>query len=177
MTASASPATADLFSPIRIGAIDCPNRVLMSPLTRCHALPEIDVPHALNATYYEQRASAGLIISEATQVSPQGKGYVDTPGMYSPAQEAGWRLVTDAVHAAGGRIVAQLWHVGSISHPDFQPGGALPHYRDQRGICQAHARRVAGCRWPSHRQDLQALGRHTQSSARYEVCAAVPTGR
>ena len=126
MTASASPAAPDLFSPIRIGAIDCPNRVFMSPLTRCHALPEADVPHALNATYYEQRASAGLIISEATQVSPQGKGYVDTPGMYSAAQEAGWRLVTDAVHAAGGRIVAQLWHVGSISHPDFQPGGALP---------------------------------------------------
>ena len=115
-----------LFSPVRVGAIECANRVFMSPLTRCHALPDGDVPHALNATYYAQRASAGLIISEATQVSPQGKGYVDTPGMYSPAQEAGWRLVTDAVHAAGGRIVAQLWHVGSISHPDFQPDGALP---------------------------------------------------
>jgi N-ethylmaleimide reductase len=115
-----------LFSPVRVGAIACANRVFMSPLTRCHALPDGDVPHALNATYYAQRAGAGLIISEATQVSPQGKGYVDTPGMYSAAQQAGWKLVTDAVHAAGGRIVAQLWHVGAISHPDFQPDGALP---------------------------------------------------
>lgn len=121
-----TPAAPTLFSPIRVGAIECANRVFMSPLTRCHALPDGDVPHALNATYYEQRASAGLIISEATQVSPQGKGYPDTPGMYSAAQQAGWQLVTSAVHAAGGRIVAQLWHVGSISHPCFQPDGGLP---------------------------------------------------
>ena len=121
-----SPNPVSLFSPVRVGAIDCANRIFMAPLTRCHALPGIDAPHALNATYYSQRSSAGLIVSEATQVSPQGKGYVDTPGMYSPAQQAGWQRVTDAVHGAGGRIVAQLWHVGAISHPEFQPGGALP---------------------------------------------------
>jgi N-ethylmaleimide reductase len=115
-----------LFSPVRIGAIDCANRVFMAPLTRCRAMPGTDAPHALNATYYAQRASAGLIVSEATQVVPQGKGYLGTPGIYSNEQEAGWRLVTDAVHAAGGKIVAQLWHVGAVSHPDLQPQGALP---------------------------------------------------
>jgi len=126
MSTSAPTDSVSLFSPVRVGAIDCANRIFMAPLTRCHALPGSDAPHALNATYYTQRATAGLIVSEATQVSPQGKGYVDTPGMYSAAQQAGWQLVTDAVHAAGGRIVAQLWHVGAISHPEFQPGGALP---------------------------------------------------
>ncbi len=126
MNAPAAAAASPLFTPIRIGAIECANRVFMAPLTRCHALRGSDAPHALNATYYEQRAGAGLIISEATQVSPQGKGYPDTPGMYSKTQEAGWRLVTDAVHAAGSKIVAQLWHVGAISHPEFQPGGGLP---------------------------------------------------
>ena len=80
----------------------------------------------LNATYYAQRASAGLIISEATNISPQGRGYALTPGIFSAAQVAGWRIVTDAVHAAGGRIFCQLWHVGRISHPDLQIGGALP---------------------------------------------------
>jgi N-ethylmaleimide reductase len=116
----------DLFSPIRIGALECPNRVLMAPLTRCRALPETLAPHALNAEYYRQRASAGLIVSEATQVEPRGLGYMGTPGCYSEAQREGWRLVTDAVHAAGGRIVAQLWHVGAVSHPDLQPGGERP---------------------------------------------------
>ena len=84
------------------------------------------MPTALNATYYAQRASAGLIVSEATQVSPQGVGYPGTPGIHSPEQVAGWKLVTDAVHAAGGRIFLQLWHVGRISHPSLQPDGALP---------------------------------------------------
>ena len=125
MSTSATTDPVSLFSPVRIGAIECANRIFMAPLTRCHALPGIDAPHALNATYYTQRASAGLIVSEATQVSPQGKGYVDTPGMYSATQQAGWQLGTDAVHAAGGRIVAQLWHVGAVSHPEFQPGDML----------------------------------------------------
>ncbi|WP_370661549.1 alkene reductase [Pelagibius sp. 7325] len=97
----------------------------MAPLTRSRA-GDGDVQGAMNATYYRQRASAGLIISEATQISAQGKGYAFTPGIYSDDQVAGWRLVTDAVHQAGGRIFAQLWHVGRISHPDLQPGNALP---------------------------------------------------
>jgi N-ethylmaleimide reductase len=121
-----SIALPELFAPIKIGAIECKNRVLMAPLTRCRALPENDAPHDLNVEYYRQRAGAGLIISEATQVLPQGKGYVRTPGVYSAAQEAGWSNITEAVHGAGGKIIAQLWHVGAISHPDFQPNGDLP---------------------------------------------------
>ena len=118
--------TPKLFTPVQIGAIACANRVFMAPLTRCRSLPGSDAPHALNAEYYAQRANAGLIVSEATQVLATGKGYVGTPGIYSPEQEAGWKLVTAAVHQKGGKIVAQLWHVGAISHPDMQPGGALP---------------------------------------------------
>jgi N-ethylmaleimide reductase len=115
-----------LFDPVQIGDIYCANRIFMAPLTRCRATPGDDAPHALNAQYYAQRASAGLIVTEATQIVPQGKGYVGTPGIYSAAQEAGWQLVTDAVHAKGGKIVTQLWHVGAISHPDYQPASALP---------------------------------------------------
>jgi len=98
----------------------------MAPLTRDRATHGTDAPHALNAAYYRQRASAGLIISEATQISPAGKGYAWTPGIYSEEQVAGWQLVTDAVHDAGGRIYAQLWHVGRISHRSLQPGGVAP---------------------------------------------------
>lgn len=115
----------DLFTLVRLGALDLPNRIVMAPLTRSRA-GHGDVQGPLNAEYYAQRATAGLIISEATQISPQGKGYAFTPGIHSAEQVAGWRLVTDAVHAHGGRIVLQLWHVGRISHPDLQPGGALP---------------------------------------------------
>lgn len=115
-----------LFSPVQIGAIQAANRIFMAPLTRCRATPGTDAPNALIAEYYAQRASAGLIVSEGTQVLPSGKGYMGTPGIYSPEQEAGWKVVTDGVHAKGGKIVAQLWHVGAISHPDMQPGGALP---------------------------------------------------
>jgi N-ethylmaleimide reductase len=97
----------------------------MAPLTRNRAAGG-NVPHELNALYYAQRASAGLIISEATQVVPEGQGYISTPGVHSDAQIAGWRRVTDAVHAAGGLIFLQLWHVGRISHTDFQPGGKAP---------------------------------------------------
>jgi N-ethylmaleimide reductase len=115
----------DLFSPIRLGRIELANRVVMAPLTRSRAGAG-DVVKAMTADYYAQRASAGLIISEASQISPQGKGYAWTPGIYSPEQIAGWKVVTDAVHARGGKMVLQMWHVGRISHPDLQPGGALP---------------------------------------------------
>jgi N-ethylmaleimide reductase len=115
-----------LQSPLTLGPLTLPNRVLMAPLTRSRSGQPGDIPRSLNATYYAQRASAGLIISEATQISQQGKGYASTPGIHSAEQIAGWRRVTDAVHDAGGRIFNQLWHVGRISHTDLQPGGGAP---------------------------------------------------
>ena len=115
-----------LFSAFTLGDLVLPNRVLMSPLTRSRSKQPGDIPWGLNATYYAQRAGAGLILAEATQVSPQGKGYAFTPGIYSSAQVDGWRSVTDAVHAAGGLIYLQLWHVGRISRPELQPNGELP---------------------------------------------------
>lgn len=114
-----------LSQPARLGAIEAPNRVFMAPMTRSRADGQ-GVPGAAAARYYTQRASAGLIVSEATQVAPEGQGYVFTPGIHDQAQVEGWRRVTDAVHDAGGRIFLQLWHVGRISHESFQPGGALP---------------------------------------------------
>lgn len=119
------PSTIDLFTPLALGDLTLPNRIVMAPLTRNRAGPG-NVPTALNAEYYVQRASAGLIISEASQISPQGAGYPATPGIHSDEQVAGWRQVTDAVHAKGGRIFIQLWHVGRISHPSMQPDNALP---------------------------------------------------
>ncbi|HTE78248.1 MAG TPA: alkene reductase [Xanthobacteraceae bacterium] len=115
----------DIFSPLRLGPLQLPNRVVMAPMTRNRA-GRGNAPGPLNATYYAQRASAGLIISEATQISPQGLGYPGTPGIHSSEQVAGWKGVTDAVHAAGGRMFLQLWHVGRISHPSLQPDGAPP---------------------------------------------------
>jgi N-ethylmaleimide reductase len=115
----------DVFSPFHLGPLQLPNRIVMAPMTRNRAGPG-NAPTALNATYYAQRASAGLIVAEASQVSPQGLGYPGTPGIHSAEQIAGWKLVTDAVHTAGGRIFLQLWHVGRISHPSLQPDGALP---------------------------------------------------
>ena len=115
-----------LLEPVRLGAYELPNRVIMAPLTRCRADRRGRVPNDLMAEYYGQRAGAGLIISEGTAVSRRAIGYVDTPGLYTDEQTAGWKKVTRAVHEAGGRIFAQLWHVGSISHPDYH-GGALPH--------------------------------------------------
>ncbi|MDF5728622.1 MAG: alkene reductase [Rhizonema sp. PD38] len=115
----------NLLSPYQLGNLKLPNRTIMAPLTRNRA-GEGNVPYQLNVTYYVQRATAGLIITEASQVSPQGLGYANTPGIHSPEQIAGWKLVTDAVHQEGGRIFLQLWHVGRISHPDLQPEGALP---------------------------------------------------
>ncbi|BDS08595.1 alkene reductase [Oceaniferula spumae] len=110
-----------LLEPIQIGAWQLPNRMIMAPLTRCRA-SEGRVPNELMAEYYAQRASAGLIISEATSVCPMGVGYPNTPGIWSDEQVEGWKLVTNAVHAAGGRIILQLWHVGRISDPVYLDG-------------------------------------------------------
>lgn len=113
-----------LFDPLKLGDLTLPNRIIMAPLTRARA-GAARIPNALMAEYYVQRASAGLIISEATSVTPMGVGYADTPGLWSSEQVEGWKIVTSAVHNAGGRIFAQLWHVGRISAPMFL-GGALP---------------------------------------------------
>ncbi len=117
---------ATLFDPVHIGDLALPNRVIMAPLTRMRSKQPGNVPTELMAKYYAQRASAGLIISEATQISQQGQGYPGTPGIHSSEQVEGWRLVTNAVHNAGGRIFLQLWHVGRISHRSHQPNGQLP---------------------------------------------------
>jgi N-ethylmaleimide reductase len=114
-----------LFNPLRIGAIQLPNRIIMAPLTRMRAGAG-NVPTALNAEYYAQRASAGLIISEGTSISAQGHGYPNAPGIYTAAQIAGWRMVTDGVHARGGRIVMQIAHNGRNSHSSLMTGGAPP---------------------------------------------------
>lgn len=115
-----------LFSPYSLGDLTLPHRVIMAPLTRSRAInPEL-APTALAAEYYRQRASAGLIISEGTPVSAQARGYAYTPGIYSPAQVAGWRQVTDAVHRAGGRLFMQLWHCGRIGHCSLRPDGSPP---------------------------------------------------
>lgn len=114
-----------IFSPLRAGDLELANRVVMAPMTRLRA-GRTGTPTALNATYYAQRASAGLIITEATDVSPQAAGYAGAPGIWSAEQVAGWRLVTRAVHERGGKILVQLWHTGRISHPSLQPDGALP---------------------------------------------------
>lgn len=116
---------ANLFDPIRFGDIAAVNRIVMAPLTRDRAGPG-QVPTPLMATYYAQRATAGLIVAEAAQISPAAQGYLDTPGIYSAAQVQGWRGVTAAVHAVGARIVLQLWHVGRISHTSLQPDGQPP---------------------------------------------------
>ncbi|MBI1218814.1 MAG: N-ethylmaleimide reductase [Rhodobacteraceae bacterium] len=118
--------TPKLFTPAQFGAISLANRVVMAPLTRNRARPADDVPSDLAAEYYAQRASAGLLITEASQIMPEGKGYAWTPGIYSPAQIEGWKNVTAAVHAKGGKIVLQMWHVGRISHTSLQPGGVAP---------------------------------------------------
>lgn len=115
----------NILSPIRIGPYELPNRVIMAPMTRSRA-GEGNAPTELTATYYAQRSGAGLIISEATQISLQGVGYPFTPGIHSAAQVEAWKQVTTAVHARGSRIFLQLWHVGRISHPSLQEDGALP---------------------------------------------------
>ena len=118
-------ADTDLFQPVTVGAWQLANRIVMAPLTRCR-IKHDGIPGPLQAEYYAQRASAGLIIAEATNISPTARGYAFTPGIFTDAQIDGWRLVTDAVHAKQGKIVCQLWHVGRFSHPSLQPGGILP---------------------------------------------------
>lgn len=119
--------TPSLLTPIKIGALSLKHRIVMAPLTRMRAAQPGNVPQALNAEYYAQRATdGGLIIAEASQVAPEGQGYPSTPGIHSDEQVRGWRDVTSAVHAKGGLIVLQLWHVGRISHSSFQPGGGQP---------------------------------------------------
>ena len=118
-------ADTDLFDPVTIGAWQLSNRIVMAPLTRCRVKND-GIPGELQATYYAQRAGAGLIISEATNISPQGRGYAFTPGIFTGAQIDGWKRVTDAVHRKNGKIVCQLWHVGRFSHPSLQPGNVLP---------------------------------------------------
>lgn len=116
---------ASLFDPIKVGDIALSNRIVMAPLTRNRAI-EGNLAGPLTVEYYRQRASAGLIVAEATQIGPMAQGYLDTPGIHTPEQVAAWRKVTDAVHAAGGRMVLQLWHVGRVSHVSLLPGGAAP---------------------------------------------------
>jgi len=121
--ATAEPHYKGLLSPYELGEIPLKNRMVLAPMTRSRAL-EGNVPNPLAATYYAQRAAAGLIVTEASQVSPQGVGYIRTPGIHSKEQVTGWRKITDEVHRAGGVIFLQLWHVGRISHPDFHGGEA-----------------------------------------------------
>lgn len=116
-----------LFTPVSLGALDLQHRVVMAPLTRLRSQQPGDVPQALNAEYYGQRASrGGLIVTEATDISEQARGYPGAPGVYSSEQIAGWKAVTEAVHAKGGKIVLQIWHTGRISHSSMQPGGGVP---------------------------------------------------
>ncbi len=114
-----------LFSPLKVGDLEVANRMVMAPMTRNRA-DQNNAPHDLNATYYQQRATAGLIITEASQVSPEGVGYPATPGIYSEEQVTGWKKVVDAVHARGGHIFIQLWYCGRISHPDLLPNNQTP---------------------------------------------------
>ena len=114
-----------IFDAVSLDDLTFANRMVMAPLTRSRA-GDGNVPTDLMATYYSQRASAGLIVTEASQVSPQGQGYIATPGIHSAEQVTGWKKVTDAVHATGGKLCLQLWHVGRISHSFFQPDGAAP---------------------------------------------------
>jgi len=135
-----------LFDPIQVGDLHLPNRVFMAPLTRCRADGGGRVPNALMAEYYTQRASAGLILTEATSVTPMGVGYPDTLGIWSDEQVAGWKLITEAVHGAGGTILLQLWHVGRISDPIYldgkppvapsaiRPAGHVSLIRPQKGF-------------------------------------------
>ena len=134
-----------MFTPLSLGSIGMKNRLVMAPLTRMRAVAG-DVPSPLAKTYYAQRASAGLIITEATQISPLGMGYPATPGIYSEAQAAAWKEIVDAVHAKGGSIVAQLWHVGRISHSSLHPEQGLP----EAPSAIAAAGQTYGADWKLH---------------------------
>ena len=119
-------ASKQLFSPLKVGAITVPNRVFMAPLTRLRSIEPGDIPTPLMAEYYQQRASAGLIITEATQISFQAKGYAGAPGLHTQQQIAAWKVINEAIHGAGGHSAVQLWHTGRISHNSVQPEGKPP---------------------------------------------------
>ncbi len=138
-----------MFTPVKLGSIQLKNRLVMAPLTRMRAIAG-DVPNPLAKTYYAQRASAGLIITEATQISPLGMGYPATPGIYSPEQTAAWKEIVDAVHAKGGTIVAQLWHVGRISHSSLHPEQGLP----EAPSAIAAAGQTYGADWKLHDYEM-----------------------
>lgn len=121
-----TPMNPEFFKPLQLGPFTLKNRIVLPPLTRCRSSQPGNVANQMMATYYRQRASAGFMVTEGTQIEPRGQGYAWTPGIYSPEQIAGWRLVTDAVHAEGGIIFAQLWHVGRVSHCALQPNGDAP---------------------------------------------------
>ena len=141
-------ADARLFQPGRIGDIEIANRVVMAPLTRSRAdEPRGDIPGSvMNIEYYRQRSNAGLIISEGTQVSPTGKGYMATPGIYSDAQVEGWKPITRAVHEAGSKILAQIWHVGRITHPGLT-GGTQPVAARSKYRCRMRCPSSRSQRW------------------------------
>src|SRR5262245_40438152 len=122
---SVPSALAPMFRPLKVGALSLPNRFVMAPMTRGRSQPDA-TPVPMMADYYRPRANAGLIVTEATAISPVGAGWLGAPGIFTASHIAGWRVVTEAVHAAGGRILLQLWHTGRVSHPDFQKDGALP---------------------------------------------------
>lgn len=138
---------ASLSSPLQLGPYTLPNRVFFAPCTRCRA-DEDRAPHALNATYYQQRATGGLLISEASQISQAAIGYRGTPGMHTRKQVEGWKLVTEAVHQRGGRIFAQLWHCGSVSHSSFQPDGLAP-FSSSAVLSRDEATHADGSKVPS----------------------------
>src|SRR5262249_29119350 len=151
--------TRDLFTPIEVGPLTLRNRIVMAPLTRSRAGPG-NVPTLLSALYYAQRVSAGLIISEATQVAREGQGYISTPGIYSAEQVAGWKCVTSAVHACGGRMVLQLWHVGRSPIPPCSPAVPWRSRLPPLGRTQKPSRQTASRRSPRH-----ARLRHPRSPA------------
>jgi N-ethylmaleimide reductase len=168
-------ATQPLFTPYRMGNLNLPNRIVMAPLTRMRATSDDHVPTALQAEYYAQRATAGLIVTEGTAISPNGFGWVDTPGLWTEEQIRGWRRVTDRVHAAGGRIIAQLWHTGAMSHPDPR-GGVLPLSAsdvdpEQRSVTAAGRVPTVAPR-PMTRDDI----RHTVADYARAACNAMNAG-
>lgn len=154
-----------LLKPTQLGGMTLANRIVMAPMTRARSAQPGNIPTALMAEYYQQRATAGLIITEATQISPEGQGYSWTPGMHTPEQIAGWSQVTAAVHRAGGKIFSQLWHVGRMSHPSFHPDGrplapsAIP-FEAQVWIVDEHGQgQMVGCPLPREmtEQDIQTV--------------------
>ena len=155
----------NVYSDYRLGELSLPNRFVMSPMTRSRALAG-NVPNPLAAIYYAQRATAGLLITEGTQVSPQGVGYIRTPGIHSAEQVAGWKVVTDAVHKAGGRIFAQLWHVGRVSHPGFpRRRTACRPFRNRGGGRGLHRQRTTEARSAARADARRTAGRRSNSSA------------